>query len=86
VTAVAPDPNVAAAVANAIGQVGETQMGQLYPMYALTVVTEATPPVGVYRPDVKRNASVGLVLGLLAGAFAAYAYDALALRPRKPNG
>ena len=49
VTAVAPNPDLAAAVANAVGQVGRARMAALYPMYDLTVITQATPPVGVYR-------------------------------------
>jgi len=81
VTAVAPDPVLAAAVANAVGQVGEVQMSQLYPIYDLTVVTAATPPKLVYRPDVVRNLALGLLLGLLLGTVSAWLYDTLALRP-----
>ena len=77
VTAEAPDPVLAAAVANAVGQVGEARMSQLYPIYDLTVVTFATPPTSVYRPDLVRNGSLGLLFGLLLGVFAAYAYDAV---------
>jgi len=77
VTAEAPDPVLAAAVANAVGQVGEARMSQLYPIYDLTVVTSATPPTSVYRPDLVRNGSLGLLFGLLLGVFAAYAYDAV---------
>jgi capsular polysaccharide biosynthesis protein len=67
VTAVAPDPRLAADVANAVGRVGQLRMSQLYPMYVLTVVTQATPPTRVFEPDVKRNLSLGLLLGALAG-------------------
>jgi capsular polysaccharide biosynthesis protein len=77
VTAEAPDPVVAAAVANAVGSVGEARLSQLYPIYDLTVVTAATPPTSVYRPDPVRNGSVGLLLGLLVGVFSAYVYDAV---------
>jgi capsular polysaccharide biosynthesis protein len=80
VTAEAPDPVLAAAVANAVGQVGEVRMSQLYPIYDLTVVTSATPPTSVYRPDLVRNGSLGLLLGLLLGVFAAYVYDVVSLR------
>jgi capsular polysaccharide biosynthesis protein len=80
VTAEAPDPVLAAAVANAVGQVGEARMSQLYPIYDLTVVTSATPPTSVYRPDPVRNGSLGLLLGLLLGVFSAYVYDLVSLR------
>jgi capsular polysaccharide biosynthesis protein len=73
VIAVAPDPDMAAAIANAVGQAGQARMRSLYPMYDLTVVTQATPPTGVYRPDVKRNLSLGVLAGLLASASAACA-------------
>jgi capsular polysaccharide biosynthesis protein len=75
VIAEAPDPVLAAAVANAVGQVGQTRMRQLYPIYDLTVVTAATPPTSAYRPDLVRNGSLGLLLGLLLGVCAAYVYD-----------
>jgi capsular polysaccharide biosynthesis protein len=75
VTAVARDPDTAAAVANAVGQVGRVRMQQLYPMYDLTVVTRATPPTRLYRPDVQRNLSVGLLLGLCASVSAACAVE-----------
>jgi capsular polysaccharide biosynthesis protein len=80
VTAEAPDPVLAAAVANAVGQVGEVRMSQLYPIYDLTVVTSATPPTSVYRPDLVRNGSLGLLLGVLLGVFCAYVYDVVSLR------
>jgi capsular polysaccharide biosynthesis protein len=67
VTALAPDPRLAADVANAVGRVGQLRMSQLYPMYELTVVTQATPPTRVFEPDVKRNLSVGVLLGVLVG-------------------
>jgi capsular polysaccharide biosynthesis protein len=75
VTAEAPDPALAAAVANAIGQVGGARMSQLYPIYDLTVVTSAKPPTSIYRPDLVRNGSLGLLLGLLLGVSSAYVYD-----------
>jgi capsular polysaccharide biosynthesis protein len=80
VTAEAPDPVLAAAVANAVGQVGQARMSQLYPIYDLTVVTSATPPTSLYRPDLVRNGSLGLLLGLLLGVFSAYVYDVVSLR------
>jgi capsular polysaccharide biosynthesis protein len=83
VTAVAPDPVLAAAVANAVGQVGEVRMSELYPIYDLTVVTTATPPTIVYRPDVVRNLSLGLLVGLLLGTMSAWLYDTLALRAER---
>jgi capsular polysaccharide biosynthesis protein len=83
VTAEAPDPVMAAAVANAVSQVGQARMSQLYPIYDLTVVTSATPPTSMYRPDLVRNGSLGLLLGLLLGLFSAYAYDVVLRTPRR---
>jgi capsular polysaccharide biosynthesis protein len=79
VTAEARDPVLAAAVANAVGNVGEARLSLLYPIYDLTVVTPATPPTSVYRPDFVRNGSLGLLLGLLVGVFSAYVYDVVSL-------
>ena len=83
ISAEAPDPVLAAAVANAVGQVGETRMSQLYPIYDLTVVTSATPPTSLYRPDLVRNGSLGLLIGLLLGVFCAYVYDAVSPASRR---
>jgi capsular polysaccharide biosynthesis protein len=80
VTAVAPDPVSAAAVANAVGQVGQAQMIQFYPIYDLTMVTRATPPTTAHRPDKVRNLSLGLLLALPLAATFAWLYDAFALR------
>jgi tyrosine-protein kinase len=83
VSVVASDPVLAAAVANAVGQVGAVRMSELYPIYDLTVVTPATPPKLVYRPDVTRNLALGLLLGLLLGTTSAWLYDTLALRAER---
>jgi capsular polysaccharide biosynthesis protein len=80
VTAVAPDPVLAAAVANAVGQVGEVQMSQFYPIYDLTMVTRATPPTTVHQPDKVRNLSLGLLLALPLAVSVAWFYDVIALR------
>ena len=84
VTAVAPDPDLASTVANAVAQVGRMRMGELYPMYDLTVVTPATPPIGLYRPDVKRNLSIGLLLGLVTGVGCACAIEGWRAARRSP--
>lgn len=77
VIAEAPDPVLAAAVANAVGQVGQARMSELYPIYDLTVVTAATPPTSASRPNLMRYASLGLLLGLFLGVCAASVYDAV---------
>jgi len=79
VIAEAPDPALAAAVANAVGQAGQARMSELYPIYDLTVVTTATPPTSASRPNLVRNGSLGLLLGLLLGVCAAFVYDAMSL-------
>lgn len=80
VTAEAPDPVLAAAIANAVGTVGRARMSQLYPIYDLTVVTSATPPTSVYRPDFIRNGSLGLVFGVVLGICFAYIYHVVSPR------
>jgi succinoglycan biosynthesis transport protein ExoP len=85
VIAEAPDPVLAAAVANSVGQVGQARMSQLYPIYDLTVVTAATPPTSAYRPNLVRYGSLGLLLGLLLGVCAAFVYDAVALTSGQPR-
>lgn len=75
VTAEAPNPDLAAAIANAVCQAGQLRMSELYPMYDLTVVTQATPPASAYRPDIKRNLSIGALLGLLFAAGSACALE-----------
>jgi capsular polysaccharide biosynthesis protein len=80
VTAVAPDPVLAADVANAVGQAGEVHMSQLYPIYDLTVVSSATPPTTANSPSVVRNLSIGLLFGLLLGTMTAWFYDTLRVR------
>jgi succinoglycan biosynthesis transport protein ExoP len=86
VTAVAGDPNLAADVANAIGQVGEARMSQFYPIYDLIVVTPATPPTRLYRPDFARNLSLGVVIGVLLGIACAWTWDAVARRASRRAG
>jgi capsular polysaccharide biosynthesis protein len=84
VSVVAPDPDTAADVANAVGRVGAEQMSQLYPMYALTVVTSATPPATAYRPDYLRNLSLGVLLAATLAVICVSALDALlGPRPKK---
>ncbi len=85
VSVVAADPYLAAAVANAIGQVGEVRMSEFYPIYDLTSVTPATPVTHAYRPDVPRNLSLGLLCGLLLGVLCAWVADALLVRAREPG-
>jgi capsular polysaccharide biosynthesis protein len=74
------DPGLSAAVANMVGEVGQEHLSQLFPIYELTFVTRAAPPSQPNRPDVMRNASLGVLLGLILGVVAAYVYDALARR------
>jgi capsular polysaccharide biosynthesis protein len=84
VTAEGPEPEISARAANAIGEVGIEQMGDLYPVYSLRFLTQASPPLLPYRPDPVRNYSLGLLIGLLLGATAAFLLD-LTLRGRAPR-
>ncbi len=42
-------------------------------------ITPAKPPTSVYRPDLVRNGSLGLLLGVLVGVVFAYVYDVVSV-------
>src|SRR5262249_23759227 len=64
VTVESLDPNLSADAANIAGDIGIEQMAKLFPVYSLTRMAHATPPLTPYRPDYVRNYSMAAILGL----------------------
>lgn len=71
------DPNLSADAANLAGDIGIEQMAALYPVYSLTRLTYATPPLTPYRPDYVRTYALALALGLGLALVATYLFDLL---------
>lgn len=82
VTAESPDPALSAEAANQAGEVGIERMTDLFPVYNLVFLSRATPPTSLYRPDIVRNYSLGLLVGLVLAIVVAYAVDAAAKKMR----
>lgn len=76
-----PDPEVAAAMANAAAELTARQAESLYRVYALRFLAHATPPRSPVHPDRQRNFLVGAALGVFFGVVAALAAERLR-RPR----
>src|SRR5215211_1560193 len=51
VTVESLDPDLSADAANIAGDIGIEQMAALYPVYSLTRLAHAAPPLTPYRPD-----------------------------------
>jgi capsular polysaccharide biosynthesis protein len=77
ITVESHDPNLSAEAANIAGDIGVEQMAALYPVYSLTRLAVATPPLTSYRPDYVRNYSLALTLGLGLAFVATYLFDLL---------
>jgi capsular polysaccharide biosynthesis protein len=77
ITVESHDPNLSADAANIAGDIGVEQMAALYPVYSLTRLAHATPPLTPYRPDYVRNYSMALILGLGLAFAATYLLDLL---------
>ena len=84
VTVESLDPNLSADAANIAGDIGIEQMAALYPVYSLTRLAHATPPLTPYRPDYVRTYSMALILGLGLAFAATYLLDLL-LAWRQPR-
>jgi capsular polysaccharide biosynthesis protein len=83
VTAESFDPAISADAANLVGELGIERMAALYPVYNLSFLTMAVPPVTPYRPDPVRNYLLGVLFGLILAVVLAYLFDvALHLRRR----
>ena len=61
------DPQVAALLANSVGQKGIDYVTNLYPVYTVDVLDAAVPPSSPISPNPKRDASLALVVGTALG-------------------
>jgi uncharacterized protein involved in exopolysaccharide biosynthesis len=68
-----PEPERTAAVADAAAREVAREGRRLYPIYSLRALARAEPPRRPERPDLRRNLTVGAILGLFVGAAAALA-------------
>ena len=75
-----PDPEVTAALANAIGVQIQLRINSLYDVYEVEVLTRATPPTNSARPSVVLVALLGVVVA--AGAAIAVTWAAFGGRYR----
>jgi len=80
-----PDPEVAAAMANAAAELTARQAESLYRVYSLRFLVRATPAAAPVHPDRQRNFLVGVALGVFLAIVAALAAERLR-RPRVVAG
>lgn len=62
-----PDPEVAAALANGIGQYGLDFINNLYQIYQVSFIDRAVRPTIPYQPKVAQDGVLAIVLGLALG-------------------
>jgi capsular polysaccharide biosynthesis protein len=62
-----PEPERAAAVANAVSAATRREARRLYRIYSLRDISAAEPPRRPIRPNPRRNLAVAAVLGIFAG-------------------
>jgi len=79
---VGPDPERAAAVADAVASATRSEARSLYGVFTLRRLARAEPPRRPERPDPERAAAVGGVLGLFLGGLAALALEGFRSRNR----
>ncbi len=72
VTVSGPDPERAAAFANALLAASRRQARSLYPTFRMEALAEASPPGRPASPDAARNLLVAALLGLAAGGLGAW--------------
>ena len=77
-----PDPQIAAAMANAAAELTARQAESLYRVYTLRFLTRAMPGDTPIHPDRQRNFLVGIALGLFLAVVAALAAERLRRPPR----
>jgi diguanylate cyclase (GGDEF)-like protein len=63
-----PDPNIAATLANALGQRAIEYISKLYSAYDISVLDPAKPASSPFSPQPTRDAGLALILGLVGGA------------------
>jgi len=62
-----PDPQIAAALANGIGQFGMDFINNLYQVYQISFIDRAVAPRAPYQPRVAQDAILAIVIGLAIG-------------------
>lgn len=72
-----PNPKIAADLANAAGEQAIVQIQNLYQAYLVSQLDSASVPKNPISPNPTRDASVALILGLLAGAAIALVSESL---------
>lgn len=63
-----PDPNIAAVLANSVGQHAISTIGSLYQVYNISVLDPAVAPAVPVSPQPLRDASLAAALGMIIGA------------------
>lgn len=76
-----PDPERAAAVADAVAAATRDEARHLYHVFTLRRLARAEAPRSPERPDPQRAIAVGGIVGLFLGALAALALEAVRSRP-----
>jgi capsular polysaccharide biosynthesis protein len=76
-----PDPDVAAAMANAAAELTAREAEALYRVYTLRFLVRATPAGAPIHPDRQRNFLVGVALGVFLAIAAALAAERLRRPP-----
>jgi len=72
-----PDPATAADFANALAVVTRARSAQIYRIYEMQTLEEASQRRGPVHPNPRRNYTVAAILGILLGLAAAFALEAL---------
>ncbi|RPF26400.1 polysaccharide biosynthesis tyrosine autokinase [Georgenia muralis] len=92
ITAVAPNPDQAAAVANAVGPQLASVAGRFSVLLAssgqdveTTAITPASPPSSPSSPDITRNLALGLLTGLVIGVGLALVRHGLDTKVRRES-
>ena len=77
-----PDPQLAAALASAIGEIGGARFVDLYRIYDVVVLDGATIPTNPSNPGLSQMLVIAIAIGLMAGAGAALLRSAWSERSR----
>jgi capsular polysaccharide biosynthesis protein len=79
-----PDAETAAVLANTAAQLTAAEAQRLYRVYAMQILSEAVAAPQPRYPEPRRNASIAIMLGLVAGVAAALALDHFTVHPARP--
>ena len=75
------DPQIAALLANTVGQKGISYVTSLYPVYSVDVLDPAVPSSVATSPNPRRDMSLALVVGVVLGIALVFAREQLRLAP-----